>query len=346
MRITEQAEQGRLARSGQFRCVGYEGAARVLRLPFRHEITAIGAPTAGNGIGQEVAATAAYRHFDAIARLRAKTRVQMLCKSHELSGDIDAAPATRRFGQVAVVFPVAIDRAGIGRPRSGVGQPRSADNARGFARELRDLQQRQQFISGLAAAVTAGCVLVHAKHPDIGFHTGHDGAHGAGGIRGLGVHVVGFDQPRNGKPLKTQRIFLAAATGPLPRENSRGGYGGDTHAVTEKQDDVPGLRVAGGSSDPPMRLSIPVVLPLMRGDRRAAHGASRSGAPGACRGIAGIDSGDVYAAGQKQAAGDSVAMHGFCPRALLSSGTIVFGHCGRLSVPRLHDKYHERWAYR
>ena len=266
-----------------------------------------------------MAPTAADRHLDAVAGLRAKTRIQSVFKSQKLRGDIDAARASRRLGHGAVVFPVAIDRAGIGRSRGGVGQPGGADNARGFAGEFGDVQQRQQLVAGLAATVTAGHIFVHAKHPHIGFHTGHDGAHGAGGIRGLGVHVVGFDQARNGEGLETQRVFLAAAAASLSGKNARRGHRGDTHAVAEEQDNVPGLCTACARGDPLPRIAIPGVVPLMRGDRGGAGGVSSSGAglsglPGYRRGVAGIariDKRDVDAAGQKQDAGDRVAMHGF-----------------------------------
>ena len=310
MRIAEQAEQRRPARRGQLRCVFYKDAGGVLRLPFGHQIAAIGASAAVGG-GQKVAPTAPDRHLNAVAGLCAKTRIQMAFKSHKLRGDIDAARASRRLGHGAVVFPVAIDRAGIGRSRGGVGQPGGADNARGFAGEFGDLQQRQQLVAGLAATVTAGHIFVHAKHPHIGFHTGHDGAHGAGGIRGLGVHIVGFDQARNGEGLETQRIFLTAAAASLPGKNTRGGHRGDTHAVAEEQDNVLSLCAACAPGDPLPRTAIPGVVPLMRGDR---GGAGHSGPLGYRRGLAGIariDKRDVDATGQKQDAGDRVAMHGF-----------------------------------
>jgi len=117
-------------------------------------------------------------------------------------------------------------------------EPGGGDDAGGEALVRSHFEQGWQWRLQRGLAVIVGHAGGLADVPDAGLVARHDGRHGAGAVRDLGVGVVGLDEGQVREVFEGQRVLFAGLPLLLPGENARRRDGADAHAVPEEQDHV------------------------------------------------------------------------------------------------------------
>ena len=246
------------SRSSGLELCGVPDAASVgvARGPFGHQVAAVEAAAgelpaySGSTVGgrQELPASAAQRHFDAIARPRIR-RIAARCRG---------SPGPRAAaGRSDVALPVPLGRPGVQRRAGrGVGQPRGGDDAGGQARWIPPVRTSTA-AHGPARPRSrrAGPRLADAQHADAGLHPRGHRRHGAGRVRRLAVGVVGLGEGRVREALERQQVFFARLAAPLAFEDPRAAtvvrlMPSPTNRTRLRAGSRPGVALRGGLGAP------------------------------------------------------------------------------------------------
>ena len=128
---------------GKVAAVPDKGAARIAAAPVGEQVAPVGAAALlvgifgiGHGGGQEIAASPAQDNVE----LGADRILDHLAR------DIQATVRLGCDRHVAVGFPVALRRMGIGRGGRGMGDARGRDDAGGAPRALREIEDRRDML--------------------------------------------------------------------------------------------------------------------------------------------------------------------------------------------------------
>ena len=178
---------------------------------------------------QELRAAAAEHDLDAVAG----------AELDELARDVGDAGGARRARQVGVALPVALGHVRVAGARRRVRDARRGDDAGREAALLGVLEQRRARGSPRRCRRRHAREVGEAEHAGLGLHARDHRRHRAGGVGHLRVGVVGLREREVGQLLEGELVLLAAAAGPLPGEDARGGHRGRAHAVADEQDHVP-----------------------------------------------------------------------------------------------------------
>ena len=208
---------------------------RVRRLPGLDQVPPIPARArlsgifrVGDGIGQEHGSSAAENHVDSIAVVEAE----------QLAGDISASLRRRCFRDAPL--PVPLHHVGVGGAGGSVGNAGRRNDTRGKARGLRLFNKTRNLRPLPRGAIAPAHGAVHGKDAGQGFDPRDHRGHGARGIGGLLVGVVGFRKSHRREALEAELVIFPEAAGFLPRIDARRGDAGDPHAIADKENHVLG----------------------------------------------------------------------------------------------------------